>query len=716
MTPSRLLAATALAGTLALLSVAPAATAGCIDAHCHLLSLESFDGVIPANAAEMQGGAEGASTEAPRYGSWGIDLGGMDPSVKPGDNFFDYVNGKAVAKMVIPADRSSYGSFVQLIDLSEARSRAIVTGLAARGDLSGDDAKIAALYKAMMDDKTVEALDVAPVKPLLADIAAISDKAGMAAWMGKTSGTLGSSFFGLYVDADADNPKINVLYAGQSGLGLPDRDYYLKDAFADKKAKYQAYVAQLLGMAGYPNADKAAADIVAMETEIAKVSWSRIEQRDPIKTYNPMTEAEVATMAPGFDWAGFFAGAGVANAAKVVVGEKSAFPAIARVFDATPLDTIKAWETFRTLDQAAPYLSERFVTAQWTFRAHELSGAQAQRPRWKRAIGLVERAMGEPLGRDYVAQYFPPESKAKMEQLVADLQTALRARIQNLTWMTPETKAKALEKLSKFGVKIGYPDKWRDYSGLEVKADDLVGDVQRSAAFEWDYNRNKIDKPVDPTEWDMTPQTVNAYYNPTRNEIVFPAAILQPPFFDPRADMAVNYGGIGGVIGHEITHGFDDQGRHYDGDGKLADWWTAADSAKFDAEAKKYGEQYDQFEPLPGVHVQGGLTMGENIADLGGNLLGYDAYHLYLKRQGKTEGPVLNGFSGDQRVFMGFAQVWRSKYRDDAIKQQVTTDPHSPAVFRVIGPVRNIDAWYKAFNVQPGQKYYLAPADRVRIW
>ena len=683
----------------------------CLDTYCTMQSLESLDGFIPADATAA--GGDATSTVATTYGKWGIDLSGMDTAVKPGDSFFDFVNGTAVKNMVIPADKTSYGSFIALRDLSEARSKAIVEGLAARNDLTGDDAKIAAIYKSMMNADAVEKLDAAPLQPMLANIAAITTKSQMAGYMGHTSGSFGSAFFSGSVGEDAKNPKINVLQLGQAGLGLPDRDYYLKDSFADKKVKYQAYVAQMLTMAGYPDAENHAADIVAMETAVANVSWSRIDRRDDTKTYNPMQLSDLNTLAPGFDWNAFATAGGVAAAKKVIVAENTAFPKIAQVFADTPLDTIKAWEAFRTIDQAAPFLSDRFVTAQWTFRSHDLAGAQEQRPRWKRAIGTVEGTIGEGLGRDYVAAYFPPESKAKMEGLVSDLRTALKARIENLTWMTPETKAKALEKLSKFGVKIAYPNTWRDYSGLTMTPDDLFGNMQRSQAFDLAFALSKLDKPVDPEEWGMTPQTVNAYYSPTRNEIVFPAAILQPPFFDPKADMAVNYGGIGGVIGHEITHGFDDQGRHYDGDGMLTDWWTAEDSAKFDAQTKIYGAQYDAFEPLPGVHIQGGLTMGENIADLGGNLLGLDAYHLYLN--GK-DAPVLDGFTGDQRVFMGFAQVWRSKYRDDAVKQQVATDPHSPAVFRVIGPVRNIDAWYKAFNVQPGDKYYLAPEARVRIW
>ena len=696
---------------VALSGVAHAGT--CLDTYCHMKSLDSLDGIIPQDAAATAAGDDAASTVAKTYGTWGIDLTGMDTSVKPGDNFYDYVNGVATKNMVIPDDKTSYGSFIALRDLSEARSKAIVMDLAQKTDLKGDDLKISDAYKSMMDQASADKLDFDPIAAKLDAIAAIKTKTQMAAYMGKTSTGFGSAFFGMGVGSDAKNPTMNVLGIGQGGLGLPDRDYYLQDKYADKKTKYQAYVADMLSKTGYPDAVKAAADIVAMETAIADVSWSRIDRRDDTKTYNPTTLAAMPTLAPGFDWAAYFSAAGVSKAKKIVVSENTAFPKIAKIFADTPLETIKAWETFHTIDEAAPYLSQRFVDANWTFHAHDMAGAQAQQPRWKRAIGLVNGTLGEALGRDYVAAYFPPESKAKMVALVDDLRTALKARIENLTWMSDATKQKALLKLSQYTVKIGYPDKWRDYSKLIIKPDDLTGNVQRSSTFQWNRQLAKIDKPVDKSEWGMTPQTVNAYYDPTFNEIVFPAAILQPPFFDPNADMAVNYGGIGGVIGHEITHGFDDQGRHYDGTGLLTDWWTAEDAAKFDAEAKKYGAQYDTYEPVPGYHVQGGLTMGENIADLGGNLLGLDAYHLYLKG---AEAPVLDGFTGDQRVFMGFAQVWRSKYRDAAIEQQVATDPHSPAVFRVIGPVRNIDAWYKAFNVQPGDKYYIAPEDRVRIW
>lgn len=692
----------------ALLAVPALAADRCLDAGCTILSLESFDDFLGA-------GDDVAATDitaAPRFGAWGVDLDGIDKSVNPGDNFFQYVNGNALKNMTIPADKTSAGVARQLVDLADARSKAIVESLAGRTDLDGDDVKIGALYNSMMDTKTVEARDVAPLAPNLIGIRNIKTKSDMAAWMGKTAGGFGSAFFGAGVTADAKNSKFNTVVLFQSGLGLPDRDYYLTDAFADKKAKYEAYIAQMLRLVAYPNAAAAAHDIVAMETKIAEVSWPRAQRRDRTKTYNAMTPAEVATFAPGFDWAAYFRGADLTATPKVVVSENTAFPKIAQIFADTPLDTLKAWETFRTIDQAAPYLSERFVTPRWEFRSRDLSGAQAQRPRWQRSIAVVEGSLGEALGRTYVARYFPPESKAKMQDLVAGLRAALKIRIQNLDWMSPETKARALEKLDKFGVKVGYPDKWRDYSGLTIVADDLYGNMQRSSAFDWAFEVSKIGKPVDPLEWGLTPQTVNAYYSSTRNEIVFPAAILQPPYFDPQADMAVNYGAIGGVIGHEITHGFDDQGRHSDGDGNLVDWWTTEDSAKFEAQAKIFGAQYDAYEPLPGVHVQGNLTMGENIADLGGLLIALDAYHLSLNG---AEAPVLDGLTGDQRFFLGAGQVWRQKLRDDSLKQQVASDPHTPNEFRAIGPERNMDAWYKAFNITDG-KYYLKPEDRVKIW
>ncbi|WP_443748620.1 M13 family metallopeptidase [Asticcacaulis solisilvae] len=665
-----------------------------------------------AETAAAPSDADTMANLAKSYGTWGFDVSGMDPAVKPGDDFFNYANGKALAAMKIPGDQPGYGSFNKLADLSELQLKALVTGLAAKKGLTGDDQKIADLYKSMMDVKARDKLDIAPLKPELAKVAAIKTKADLARFMGWTSNGFGSAVFGLSVGDDAKKPGYWALQVGQAGLGLPDRDYYLVDTYADKKKAYQAYIADLFKIAGYPNAEANAQAIVDFETEIAKVSWNRIDRRDDTKTYNPMALGELPAYAPGFDWAAFFQGAGVSQASKVVVAENTAFPKIAKIFADTPLETLKAWEAFHVIDQASPYLSQRVYDRRFSFRSKALYGIEEQRPMWKRAVGLTDDKLGEALGRAYVRDYFPPASKVKMNALVHDLLTAMKARLENVTWMSAPTKAKALEKLAAFGVKIGYPNKWRDYSKLTIKAGDLYGNVERSSAFDWAYQVSHIDRPIDPDDWGMTPQTVNAYYSPTRNEIVFPAAILQPPFFDPKADMAVNYGSIGAVIGHEITHGFDDQGRHYDAKGALNDWWAPEDSAKFEAQTKALGAQYDAYEVAPGVHVQGGLTMGENIADLGGLLVALDAYHLSLN--GK-DAPVLDGFTGDQRVFLGFAQVWQSKYQLDFQKFLVTSDPHSPDMYRAIGAPRNVDAWYKAFNVTDG-KYYVKPEDRVRIW
>ncbi|HEX8660286.1 MAG TPA: M13-type metalloendopeptidase, partial [Brevundimonas sp.] len=431
------------------------------------------------------------------------------------------------------------------------------------------------------------------------------------------------------------------------------------------------------------------------------------------KIYNPATLAELAASAPGFDWSAWAHGAGISHVTTLIAANNTAFPGMARVFAETPVATLQSWQAFHVVDQASPWLSSAFVDNNFNFYGKVLGGQPENRPRWKRGVAQVDSSLGEVLGREFVARHFPAESKAQMETLVANLRRAMTARIEGLDWMSPETKQQALYKMSRFGVKIGYPDEWREYDGLRLEPGDLYGNVERSAAFEWAFNVNKLGKPVNPLEWGMTPQTVNAYYNPVRNEIVFPAAILQAPFFDPNADPAVNYGGIGAVIGHEITHGFDDQGRKTDGDGVLRDWWTPEDAAKFEARAAVLGAQYAALSPLEGANVNADLTMGENIADLGGLLLALDAYHMSLNG---AEAPVINGLTGDQRVFLGWAQVWRNNIRDEALRQQVQVDPHSPAQYRAAVSPRNIDAWYAAFGVQPGDEQYLAPEARARIW
>jgi putative endopeptidase len=650
------------------------------------------------------------------YGKWGFDAAGQDASVKPGDDFFAYANGGWAARTEIPADRTRFGDDEVLSDTAEARIRTIMetgaTGVT--GPAAVDAAKVGAFYRAFMDEGRIEALGFKPIAGDLKAIRAAPTRDALALDFGASQG---GGFlrgpFRMGIGPDDKAPDHYVVGLDQGGLSLPDRDYYITDKFTKKREAYQAYVAQMLGLIGWDHPAENAKAIVDLETQIANASWSRAEQRDPDKVYNPMSLDQLEANAPGFPWRGYLAKAGLPPVGKVIVGQPTAITQIAAIYQAAPLDTLKAWAAFRTADAAAPFLSKPFVEASFEFRDKALRGQAEERPRWKRAVGVVDRGLGEAVGKVYVAKYFPPESKAKIDALVSELRVALHARIDQLAWMSPATKAKANAKLDAFTVKIAYPTKWKDYAALQVSADDLVGDVRAAGRFAWNRQVARLNQPVDRLEWGMTPQTVNAYYSPTFNEIVFPAAILQPPYFDPDADAAVNYGAIGGVIGHEMTHGFDDEGRKYDGKGVLTDWWAADDAKLFEVQAKRLGGQYDAFEPYPGVHVKGDQTMGENIADLGGALIALDAYHRSL--HGKPA-PVIDGLTGDQRFFLAYAQSWREKSREDTIRSRLVSDVHSPEIFRVNGVVRNIDAWYAAFGVKPGDKLYVAPADRVRIW
>ncbi len=674
-------------------------------------ALLASSAIVPSIA--LAASSTHADATRPQFGAWGFDLAGRDLSTTPGADFFQYANGSYLKTLVIPSDRARYGSFDALTELSAQRLHDLLEAAAGKASATGEEAKVGAFYRAYMDEARIEALDARPLAGDLAAIAGATDRTTLAMQMGRGNASFFGGLFGVGIINDFKAPDHYAIYLGQAGLGMPDRDYYLKSEFAPQKAKYEAYVAQTLKAVNWPDADEAAKAVVAFETAVADASWSKVEQRDPVKGYNPMAPAELAALAPGFPWGPYLAAADLGDPAKVVVAEKSAFPKLAALYAATPLNTLKAWQAFTLVDDAAPYLSKRFADANFEFHKKTLSGQPAQKPRWKRAAETLDAQVGEAVGKVYVSKYFPPESKAKMEALIGDLRIALAARIGKLEWMSPATKAKALEKLSKLSVKVGYPATWRDYGSLSLNAEDLYGDVMRASAFEWARQVKRLAGPVDRGEWGMTPQTVNAYYNPLQNEIVFPAAILQPPFFDPAADPAVNYGGVGGVIGHEMTHGFDDQGRQFDGTGALADWWAPEDAAKFVAQTKRLGAQYSAFEPLPGAHVNGDLTMGENIADLGGLLIALDAYHVSLK--GKPA-PVLDAVTGDQRFFLGAAQVWRSAIRDDDQRRRLSVDPHSPAHFRSNGPVRNIDAWYAAFGVKPTDASFLPPDQRVRIW
>ena len=653
------------------------------------------------------------STSQPAIGDFGFDMAGMDTSVRPGTDFNRYANGVWDRNTAIPADRTSFGAFHVLHDRSQENLKTLIEESAANPSSSPDAARIGAFYSSFMDEAGVERLGAGPLQADLAEVRAADDHRKMARLMGQSHSGFGGTIFGVQIFEDLQDARKTSAYVVQSGLGMPDRDYYLEDNFASQKQAYQAYVAKALQLAGWPNHEQAAADIVAFETRLAEHHWTAVQNRQIDKIYNPATVADLTAAAPGFDWAVWAEGAGVDHVPTLIAANNTAFPGMASVYAETPIGTLQSWQALHVINQASPYLSSAFVDNRFNFYGKTLGGQPEIQPRWKRGVTTVDGSLGEVLGREYVARHFPAESKAQMEELVANLRAAMTTRIQNLEWMSPATKEQALYKMSRFGVKIGYPDEWREYDGLRLEPGDLYGNVERSAAFEWAHNVEKLTKPVNPAEWAMTPQTVNAYYNPVRNEIVFPAGILQAPFFDPNADPAINYGGIGAVIGHEITHGFDDQGRKTDGDGALRDWWTAEDAAKFEERARVLGAQYSALSPLEGVNVNGELTMGENIADLGGLLLALDAYRMSLNGQ---PAPVINGLTGDQRVFLGWAQVWRTKIRDEALRQQVTVDPHAPGQYRASATVRNIDAWYEAFGVQPGDEQYLAPDARARIW
>jgi putative endopeptidase len=663
-----------------------------------------------------------------KYGAWGLDLAGMDKATRPGDDFFRFANGAWLDRTAIPADKPGVSLRLYESDMTEARQHAILEA-AAKGLASPQptslEGKVGAFYKAFMDEDRVEALGAKPIAPELDAIRAAKTRAALGALMGRHVSDFYNSAFGLFIDIDPKDVAHYAIFLGQGGLGLPDRDYYLKDTFASKKAAYQAYVERILMLEAWPEPKQRAADILALETKIAEASWTRVEQRNPDTTYNPYTPAQLAKAAPGFPWAAFLAEAGAPRAKRVVVAEKTAFPKTAAIFAQTPVPVLQAWMAAAVGDNAAVYLSKDFDHAFFQFRQKELSGQPEEQVRWKRGVRAV--AGGDYLGGDrwdrfgnlgwavgqlYAAKYFPPSAKAKVQALVADLKTAYAARIQKLDWMSPATKAEALKKLAAYNVKVGYPDTPHDYSKVVIRADDLVGDVRRAAAADAAFYAARRNGPVDRDDWAMTPQTNDAY-NGGLIDIVFPAGILQPPIFDETADPAINYGAVGGVIGHELTHGFDDQGRKYDSTGRLRDWWQASDAKTFEARAKMFGAQYSTYEPVPGAHVNGQLTMGENIADLGGLNLALDAYHASLRGQ---PAPVIDGLSGDQRVFLGWAQAWRGKVRDDTVRRQVVSDPHSPRQYRVNGPARNIDAWYAAFGVKPDEKLYLAPDQRVRIW
>jgi putative endopeptidase len=656
-----------------------------------------------------------AQTAKPALGTFGFDTAGMDRSVAPGDDFNKFANGKWEENTPIPADRSSWGGFGVLRDLSDQRTRDVIQAAAQTKAAPGSSTqKVGDYYASFMDEAAIEAKGIAPVKPVLDQIAALNSPAALARWMGDANRSGVDLPIGVSVFQDLKDNTIYSAYVGQGGLGLPDRDYYLDDnnpKFVDARAKYKAHIAKMLTLAGIADGEAKAQRIYDLETKIAKTHWTRAQSRQVEKLYNPVATPELATKMPGLAWGEYLQAAGL-NQPQIIVAQPSAVTGTAALIASEPLSTWKEYLTFHTLSNAAPVLPAAFVNENFAFKGTTLAGTPQLKDRWKRGVDLVNAAMGESVGELYVAKHFPPESKAKAEQLVKNLIAAFDVRLQNLEWMAPQTKTAAREKLAAFTYKIGYPDKWRDYSKLEVRPGDAYGNYVRATRFEYQRNLDKIGKPVDRGEWGMTPQTVNAYANPLMNEIVFPAAILQPPFFDPNADDAVNYGGIGAVIGHEISHHFDDQGRKFDKNGNLTEWWTPQDAERFKTYTDKVVAQYGAYEPLPGQKVNGELTLGENIADLAGLTVAYDAYKLSL---GGKSAPVIDGFTGDQRFFLGWAQVWRNKYRDAYMQQVLTTDPHTPGMWRP-HVVRNLDSWYQAFEVKPGTKFYLSPEQRIKVW
>jgi putative endopeptidase len=646
-------------------------------------------------------------------GAFGLDLTAGNPEVKPGDDFFAFAGGKWYDSFEIPPDRSSYGPFHKLNDLSEERVKALIEKSAEAKPAQGTpEQKIGDYFASFMDEAGIEAKGLTPIEADLARIQSAKTKKDIATLFG-LPGFM--STFGVGISPDLKNPSRYAIDIGQSGLGLPDRDYYLKDdaKLKEHRAKYVAYIEQMLSLGGVSDAGKKAQNILQFETALAKVQWPLEKRRDAEANYNPRTKAELLTYAPGFDWQAFFDASDLGSRDNFVLGPLTAIRDSAKVVDKTSVGTLKDYLTFHLLRSNAAFLPKRFDEANFAFYGQQLRGQPQQRERWKRGVALTGDALGEMVGQVYVKEYFPPESKAKMEVLVANLRAALKERLATLSWMSAETRKRAEDKLGTFVAKIGYPDKWKDYSALEVKRDDIVGNARRASVWEWNRNVARLDQPVDRDEWFMNVTDINAYYNPLNNEIVFPAAILQPPFFDPAADDAVNYGGIGAVIGHEIGHGFDDQGRKFAPDGSLTDWWTKVDADAFGAKTKVLVDQYSSFDALPGLKVNGATSLGENIGDLGGLNMAYEAYHNSL--DGKPA-PVLEGLSGDQRFFLSWAQVWRTKIRDEALRAQVLSDPHAPPYFRVNGAVRNMDEWYQAFDVKPGDKLYLPPEQRVKIW
>jgi putative endopeptidase len=650
--------------------------------------------------------ASAAAAGAPAIGSWGYDSTAMDSSVKPGDDFFEYVNGSWLKRTEIPADRTFAGIDSVLNDKIDSDVRAIVEDLARNPQSSGRvGQQVGDMYASWMDVDAVEKAGTAPLEPYLKKIAAVKTRGELVDLFGSPEYESPISI-GIY--PDFKDPTHYMVYANQGGLGLPNRDYYLlkEDKYVAYRKAYRDYIVTIEKLAGIPDAEAKADRIIALETEIAKIHWTEERSRDVEAIYNPKTRAQLAAFAPQLDWNRMLAKLGLAKHPIIVVAQPSAIQAEAKLFASVPLQTWKDWSAFHLVSSNAQFLPRAFDDAQFNFYSKTLHDVQTQRDRWKRGVDLVDGTLGEALGKVYVDRHYPAESDRQMHELIGNILAALKEKIQNSSWMDAPTREQALAKLATFDPRTGHPVKYIDYSSLEVKRGDLFGNAMRSDDFEWNLLLSRLPKPVDRTLWDMLPQTNNAYYDPTQNQITFPAAILQPPYFDPNADPASNYGSIGATIGHEIGHGFDDQGRKFDAKGQLRDWWTADAARLYTTQASKLVAQYNGYEPIPGVHIKGQLTLGENLGDLGGLEVAYSAYKRYVAQHG--EPPVIDGLTGDQR--------WETKQREGALRAQLLTNEHSPAKYRVNGVVRNFDPWYKAFNVQPGDKLYLPPEQRVHVW
>lgn len=665
-----------------------------------------------------------ASAQQAKPKNPGIDLDLMDKSVKPGDDFFRYVNGAWFDKTQIPADKTRWGSFDELRQNTDKDALAILKAAAAdkKLDPKSDQAKAVNVYKTYMDTIFRNKIGITPLKPYLAKINAVKTIADVNKLLIEMEPQGGLGFYGVGVGADAKNSNRNVVYLGLGSLGLPDRDYYVSDDkdSKEKREKYLVHVARMLQFLGVKPADAKiqAEKVLALETEMARPRLDRVERRDRRKTYNPMTVADLQKLTPSVNWNGYLEGVGIGKIDSLIVSQPKYMTALEGIFSANKVEDWKAYMRWTLINKSTGVLTTDIETANWEFYSKTLTGALKQRPREERALQVVNGTVGEALGKLYVAQKFPAEAKAKAKAMIDNVFLAFENRINNLPWMTPATRKGAVEKLRKSTIKIGYPDKWKDYSKLEIKSIAEGGNYFENMknVAKWGFAENVADlkKPVDKTEWGMSPQTVNAYYNPSYNEIVFPAAILQPPFYDYKADDAVNYGGIGAVIGHEISHGFDDSGSRYNADGNLVNWWTEDDLKQFTGLGGALAAQYSALQPLPGTFVDGKFTLGENIGDLGGVNAAYDGLQIALKKTGKTA--LIDGYTPEQRFFISWATIWRSKMRDEAIKNQVKTDPHSPGMYRAFVPLQNVDSFYQAFDIKEGQKLYVKPENRVKIW